>query len=66
MSISFAILIYCFHFVLAVTSVAKLMVCNVHDLISALSIHRSQAENDNIVQKLTLPRVICILCRYLF
>ncbi|KAK9156217.1 hypothetical protein Sjap_003697 [Stephania japonica] len=42
----------------AVTSAAKLMGCNVQDLISALSTHRTEAGNDNTVQKLTLPKAI--------
>ncbi|KAK9082168.1 hypothetical protein Syun_031617 [Stephania yunnanensis] len=40
----------------AVTSAAKLMGCNVQDLISVLSTYRTQAGNDNIVQKSTLPK----------
>ncbi|KAK9159952.1 hypothetical protein Syun_006293 [Stephania yunnanensis] len=46
------------HWVIAVTSAAKLMGCNVQDLISALSSYRTQAGNDNIVQKLTLLKAI--------
>ncbi|KAK9152513.1 hypothetical protein Syun_010822 [Stephania yunnanensis] len=42
----------------AVTSAAKLMGCNVQDLISVLSTYRTQAGNDSIVQKSTLPKAI--------
>ncbi|OVA20205.1 IQ motif [Macleaya cordata] len=42
----------------AVTSTAKLMGCNVQDLLLALSTRQIQAGKDNIVQKLTLSQAI--------
>lgn len=45
------------NFVTAVANTAKLMGCNVQDLILALSTHRIRAGNDDIVQKLTLQQV---------
>lgn len=40
-----------------VISAAKLMGCDVQDLMLALSTRSIRAGNDNIVQKLTLPQV---------
>ncbi|XP_068639528.1 myosin-1-like [Aristolochia californica] len=43
-----------------VTNAAKLLGCNVCDLMVALSTHKIRAGNDDIVQKLTLPQAIDI------
>lgn len=53
----------------AVTSAAKLMGCNIEDLMLALSTRNILAGNDNIVQKLTLPQAIDTrdaLAKYLY
>ncbi|KAF6167643.1 hypothetical protein GIB67_031226 [Kingdonia uniflora] len=42
----------------AVTNAAKLMGCNIHDLILVLSTRRIRAGNDDIVQKLTLSQAV--------
>ncbi|XP_068668431.1 myosin-1-like [Aristolochia californica] len=42
------------------TNAAKLLGCNVCDLMVALSTHKIRAGNDDIVQKLTLPQAVDI------